>query len=252
MVDTHVHLDDRRFDADRDQVLQRAWQAGVAFVVNVGADAASSQAAVRLAQQEARVYAAVGVHPHDASSYSPQVEALLRRLAGEQKVVAIGEIGLDYYYDNSPRDRQREVFVEQIELALELDLPIVIHSRDAQQDTLEILRRYAGRARGLMHCFSGSYETAKVCLDLGYYLAFGGSITFKNARRLAEIVKQVPLERMLLETDCPYLTPVPHRGKRNEPCYVTFVAEKVAELKGIDVAEVASVTTQNAKDVFGI
>lgn len=253
LVDTHCHLDDKRYDEDRDQVLKRAFKSGIEFVVNVSYDANSARRALQLAQANERVYAAVGIHPHDASTYSPEVEALLRELAAHPKVVAIGEIGLDYYYDNSPRDVQRAVFARQIELAAELGKPIVVHNRDAHQDTLNILKQHSSLSvGGLLHCFSGSYETAKVCLDMGYYIAFGGSITFKNARRLQDVVRKLPLERMLLETDCPYLTPVPHRGKRNEPAYVTYVAQKAAELKGISVEEVAQTTTQNARRVFGL
>ncbi len=252
IVDTHCHLDDQRYDQDRDDVLQRAWDLGIEFLINVSYDTGSAQQAVQLAQKLDRVYAAVGIHPHDASSYSADTEETLRQLAQAPKVVAIGEIGLDYYYDNSPRDVQREAFRRQMELAIDLGLPVVIHNRDAHQDTIDILKEFAGRARGLLHCFSGSYETARICLDLGYYLAFGGSITFKNARKLREVVQQVPLDRMVLETDCPYLTPVPHRGKRNEPSYVSHVAEKVADIRNLDLAEVAAVTTANARKVFGI
>lgn len=251
LVDTHCHLDDPRYDEDRQDVLRRAWSNNVAFLVNASSDVVSARQAVALAERDDRIFAAVGVHPHEASTYDQKAEALIRELARSSRVVAIGEIGLDYYYDNSPREIQRIVFAKQMELACELDMPIVIHSRDATQDTLDILREFAPKgARGIMHCFSGSYETAKILLDLGYYLAFGGSITFKNANRLREVVQKVPLDRILLETDCPYLTPVPHRGKRNEPAFVRYVAEMVAQVKEVDIETIAHVTTENAKRAF--
>lgn len=251
LVDTHCHLDDPRYDVDRDEVIRRAWASNIAFLVNVASDAASARRAVALAESDPRIYAAVGVHPHEAKTYNQEVQELIRELAKSPRVVAIGEIGLDYYYDNSPREKQRDAFRQQISLAIECGLPIVIHSRDATQDTVNILREFASQqVAGIMHCFSGSYETAKLLIDLGYYISFGGSITFKNAHRIREVVRKVPLDCIVLETDCPYLTPVPYRGKRNEPAYVRYVAEMVAQIKGVDVEVVAEQTTVNAKRAF--
>ena len=253
LIDTHAHLDDARYDPDREAMIARAREAGVQTFVTVGCDLATSDAAVALADQHAFIYAAVGVHPHEVKSIADDWYDELRRLARHPKVVAYGEIGLDYHYNHSPPDMQRRRFREQVCLAREIGRPIIIHTREAQDDTIAILREEeAGEVGGVFHCFSGDAWLARDALDLGFYLSFSGVITFQNATMLRDIVKTVPLDRILVETDCPYLTPAPHRGKRNEPAFVAFVANKVAELKGLTVEEAAEQTTRNAKRLFKI
>ncbi|HHV43956.1 MAG TPA: TatD family hydrolase [Firmicutes bacterium] len=250
-VDSHAHVNNDRLLKDEAEVIAQAEAAGVQVIVNVGWDLPSSKRAVEQAEKYPGVYAAVGIHPHDAKTYTEEALAELARLAKHPKVVALGEMGLDYYYDNSPRDQQRFVFKQQLELARKLGLPVIIHNRDAHGDTWEILQRQEV-VGGVMHCYSGSVELAKKLLDRGFYLGFAGPITFKNAVKPVEVVNQAPMERILVETDCPYLTPEPHRGKRNEPAFVTYVAQKVAEIKGLEVDEVARITTANAKSLFKI
>lgn len=251
LFDTHVHLLDERFDEDRERVIGELGQKGVGQVVESSSDLADSIRAAALAKEHHIVHAAVGLHPHSASEWDDGTETALRALLKEPKVVAVGEIGLDYHYDFSPREVQREVFEKQIRLALDADMPIVVHSREATADTMEILRKYPG-VRGELHCFSGSAETAKELVKMGYYIAFGGALTFKNARKTLEAAAAVPLDRLLVETDCPYMTPVPFRGKRNEPAYVKLVAEKLAEVKGVPYEEIVRVTMENGKRFFGI
>ena len=223
LFDTHVHLLDERFDDDRERIIGELGQKGVGQVVESSSDLADSIRAAALAKEHHIVHAAVGLHPHSASEWDDGTETALHALLKEPKAVAVGEIGLDYHYDFSPREVQREVFEKQIRLALDMDMPIVVHSREATADTMEILRKYPG-VRGELHCFSGSAETAKELVKMGYYIAFGGALTFKNARKTLEAAAAVPLDRLLIETDCPYMTPVPFRGKRNEPAYVKLVA----------------------------
>ena len=251
LFDTHVHLLDERFDEDRERVIGELGQKGVGQVVESSSDLADSIRAAALAKEHHIVHAAVGLHPHSASEWDDGTETALRALLKEPKVVAVGEIGLDYHYDFSPREVQREVFEKQIRLALDADMPIVVHSREATADTMEILRKYPG-VRGELHCFSGSAETAKELVKMGYYIAFGGALTFKNARKTLEAAAAVPLDRLLVETDCPYMTPVPFRGKRNEPAYVKLVAEKLADVKGVPYEEIVRVTMENGKRFFGI
>lgn len=253
VFDTHAHLNDRQFAQDLDQVLERASKRGVTYIVNVGYDLDASRVSVELAQRYAKVYAAVGIHPHDAADVKEETYDSLRFLATKPKVVAIGELGLDYYRDLSPRDKQKEVFRRQIALARELKLPVIIHDRDAHGDMLGILRQEkAGDVGGVMHCFSGSWEMAKQCLDMGFYISLAGPVTFKNAKRPQEVARRVPIDRLLVETDCPYLAPEPYRGKRNEPAFVTEVVERIAELRNMSAVELAYRTTENAKKVFGI
>ncbi len=253
LIETHAHLDSHKFKRDLDQVLQRAKEAGIEYIFNIGAGERSSQESAALAKQYSQIYATIGVHPHDANEVTGDTLRLFRELAKEEKVRAIGEIGLDYHYDFSPRDVQQRVFRAQLRLAHELKMPVVIHSREADKDTMEILRQEeVDKLGGIMHCFAGDVKMAEECLRLNLKLAFGGVITFDNARSTREVIKAIPLEHLLLETDCPYLTPVPHRGKRNEPAYLRLVAEKMAEIKGVELAEVARVTTKNAKAVYGI
>ncbi|TAJ08909.1 MAG: TatD family deoxyribonuclease [Nitrospirae bacterium] len=257
LIDTHAHLDDTRYDDDREAVITRARDAGVETFVTIGCDLATSKAAVDLAARYPFVYAAVGVHPHEVKHIEDGWYDEFRRLAGHEKVVAYGEIGLDYHYNHSPPKLQRERFREQVGLAKELRLPLVIHTREAQEDTIAILKEEkAGDVGGVFHCFSGDAWLAKDALDLGFYLSFSGVITFQNAAMLRDIVKTVPLDRILVETDCPYLTPVPYRGKRNEPAFVKLVVEKIAEVKGpaevAGVEEIGRITSDNARRLFKI
>ncbi len=251
LVDTHAHLNSREFDGDRPEVLRRAAEAGVEWIVDVGADLAGSRRAVALAAAEPHVWAAVGVHPHDAAMFDAAALNELRALAADGRVLAIGEIGLDYYRDLSPRPLQREALAAQLALAQDLGLPVIVHDRDAHDDTLAMLRSAAGRGlRGVMHCFSGGPELARDVLDLGLYIGIAGPVTYPKASRLAEVVRLAPLERLLVETDCPYLAPQAYRGRRNEPAYVRLVAERVAELRGLPLAEVGRITSDNARDLF--
>ena len=255
LIDTHAHLDDARFDVDREAVIARAQAAGVDTFVTIGCDLETSRAAVALADRYPFVYAAIGVHPHEAKQVGDTWYEDLRRLAAHPKVRAYGEIGLDYHYNHSSPQVQRARFREQVLIAKDLRLPIVIHTREAQEDTISILKEEkASDVGGVFHCFSGDAWLAKDALDLGFSLSFSGVVTFQNAAMLRDIVKTVPMNRILIETDCPYLTPVPHRGKRNEPAFVSLVAEKIAELKGLEgpagVEEVGRVTSENARRLF--
>jgi TatD DNase family protein len=253
LIDSHCHIDDARYDADRAAMIERARAEGVGHFVTIGCDLETSRAAVALAQHYPFISATVGVHPHEVKRIEGGWYDELRALAKSKGVVAYGEIGLDYHYDHSPRDVQRERFCEQVRLARELRLPIVIHTREAQEDTITILKEEkGGDVGGVFHCFSGDAWLAKDALDLGFYLSFSGVVTFQNATMLRDIVKTVPLDRILVETDAPYLTPVPNRGKRNEPAYVRHVADKIAELHGLTTQQVEDATTDNTKRLFKI
>lgn len=252
-IDTHCHLNDPVFREDYPAVIERACQSGIGRVIVAGYDLESSREAVRLAGEYEMVYAAVGVHPHDAKTWTPQAAEDLRRLLGEAKVVALGEIGLDYHYDYSPRAEQIEVFREQLRLAKEFEKPVIIHNREAHQDTLRVLTEETlGPAGGVMHCFTGSREIAKQCLGLGLHISLAGPITFANAHKLREMAAELPLEKLLVETDSPYLTPHPFRGRRNEPERVRLIGEKLAEIQGRPVETVRELTTTNAKRLFRI
>ena len=251
--DSHAHLDDNKYDPDRHEMLMRAKEQDISLIVNVGYDISSSQRSIALAEKYDFIYAAVGIHPHDAAEAGPESIDEIRRLAGHSKVVAIGEMGLDYFRDLSPRDVQQDLFRLQINLAIELDKPIIVHDRDAHGDIMVILREAAESLPGcVLHCFSGSSEMARECLKLGFYLSVAGPVTFGNAKKLREVAAEVPLDRLLIETDAPYLTPEPHRGKRNESAYVAYVGRRIAELKGIPPEELAAATTENAKRLFKI
>lgn len=253
LIDSHAHLDDERFDKDRQKIINSFKEDDIELIINPGADVSSSVKAVSLAEKYDSIYAAVGVHPHEAKTMDDDTIEILRNLAKKEKVVAIGEIGLDYHYDNSPRDIQKKWFREQIKLAKELDLPIIIHDRDAHEDTYEILREENDdKLRGIMHCYQSSLEMSKDFIDMGFFISLAGPVTFKNAKTPKEVAKGVPLDRLLIETDSPYLTPHPHRGKRNEPAYVRYMAGMIAELKGISYEEVVKKTAQNAKTIFEI
>ncbi len=253
LIDTHVHLDHPRLAGIMDEVLDFANQNNVTGMVNVGHDLNSSKASVQLTTERKSIWAAVGVHPHSArecleKDWLKEIE----QLASSPGVVAIGEIGLDYHYDNSPREDQRNVFQLQLEIAQRLGLPVIIHQREAAADTLAILRENPLDASGVMHCFSGSVEMAREFIDLNLYIGLGGPVTFKNARKPKEVAASVPMERLLVETDSPYMAPHPHRGKTNQPGYVRLVAEEIAILREKSLAEVAEITTQNARKLFGI
>lgn len=252
IFETHCHLDDSRFEADRQEVVTRLRQQGIAAMVNVGYDLESSARSVELAQEHAEIYAAVGIHPHDASGISENGWEQLEKLADAPKVVALGEMGLDYYRDLSPRPVQQQAFSLQLELANKLKLPVIIHNRDAHQDTIRLLRAKVPARGGVLHCFSGSWETAKQALDLGLYISFAGPLTYRNAVNLRQVATLVPLDRLLVETDSPYLTPEPLRGRRNEPAYVRYVVEKLAEIRSMDVEELAARTAENGAKLFGV
>ncbi len=255
LFDTHTHLDDARYNDDREAMIARAREAGVEAFLTIGCDLGTSQAAVALADQYPFVYASVGVHPHEVKHIQDGWYDELRHLAKHNNVVAFGEIGLDYHYNHSSPKDQRERFREQIQLARELKLPVIIHTRESQEDTITILKEErASEIGGVLHCFSGDTWLAKEALDLGFYLSFSGILTFQNAAALREIAKQTPLDRVLIETDCPYLTPVPYRGKRNEPAYVFQVAQQLASIHGpaLSLEQISGQTSDNAKRLFKI
>jgi len=255
LIDSHAHIQGKEYAHEVDAIIERARAAGVEKIIAVGGagDMSSNTEAIALAASYADVYATVGMHPHDAKDVGDEELRKLKELTAQSKVVAVGETGLDYYYNHSPHDVQHRVFIQFIHMACETGLPIVIHERDAAKDAAELLRcEGSAELRGVIHCFTGNYEAARAYLDLGFYLSFTGIITFKNAESLRDVVRKVPLDRMLVETDSPYLTPVPHRGKRNEPAFVRFVAETVAKVKGIHFEEVARATSGNTAALFGI
>jgi TatD DNase family protein len=254
LFDTHAHLNDEKFNDDREETIARARENGVSYICNIGYNRETIETSLELTRTYDFIYTAIGWHPQDAKTLTDEDLAWIEKLASEEdKVVAIGEIGLDYYWDTSPKDIQQDVFRKQIRLARKLKLPIIIHDRDAHQDILDILREEkAEEVGGIMHCFSGSPEMARQCIDMNFYISLGGPVTFKNAKKPKEVAEMVPLERLLIETDCPYLTPEPYRGKRNESAYVRYVAEKIAELKNISFEQLAEITTANAKNLFHI
>ncbi len=253
LADSHCHLTDAKFDADRDAMLARARETGVSRFIVIGAngDFVHNEKAVALAQAHEDVFAVVGVHPHDAKSITDETYVCLRALAQQSKVIGLGETGLDFYYDNSPREEQRLHFRKFIRLARELQLPLSMHVRDAYPEAAQILQEEGeGQIPGVMHCFTGSAEEATALLELGLYISFSGIVTFKSAANLREVARQVPLDRLLIETDCPLLAPLPYRGKRNEPAYVVQVAKGIAEVKGISVEEIGESAWQNTKMLF--
>lgn len=250
--DTHAHYDDDAFDLDREAVLAGLPAAGVTLVVNPGCDVASSRSALALAAANPHVYAAVGIHPENCGCWSEADLAAIREMAAAEKAVAIGEIGLDYHWaENPPKEEQQAVFRRQLELARELDLPVIVHDRDAHGDCLALVAEFPG-LRGVFHCYSGSAEMAKRLLELGWYLGFDGPVTYPKARKAQEVAAVTPVERMLLETDAPYLPPVPHRGKRNDSRYLPHVAETLAGWKGLETAALCRITAENGRRLFGI
>lgn len=251
LTDTHTHLDAEQFDEDRGEVIQRALDNGITRIINIGFNRETIPTSMQLAEKYDFIYSAVGWHPQDAKDMTSEELDWIESLCSHPKVVAIGEIGLDYYWDTSPKEVQQTVFREQIRLARKVKMPIIIHNRDAHQDIVRILKEEkAEEVGGVMHCFSGSWEVAKQCLDMNFYISFGGPVTFKNAKQPKEVLSKVPLDRLLVETDAPYLTPHPFRGKRNETGYVRLVAEAVAEIKQLKLEEIARITTENADKCF--
>ena len=253
-IDTHGHFDDPSFDADRDELLEAMHDFGVLNIVNCATDVKSCKSTLKLMKRYPWLYGAMGIHPHEVKGIDEDAISAVYTFAEEnERVCAIGEIGLDYHYDFSPRDEQQDWFIEQIELAKELELPIIVHSREAAKDTMDIIRDYeAERVGGVIHAYSGDLEMAEEYVRMGFYLGIGGMVTFPKVKKLIRVVEGIPLEHLLLETDSPYMTPVPNRGKRNDSRQIVHVAAKIAEIKGISVQKVCEVTTQNAKRLFGI
>ncbi|MBE2978010.1 TatD family hydrolase [Priestia megaterium] len=253
LFDTHVHLNAEQYEDDLQEVINRALEKGVQNMVVVGFDEPTIKKAIQIAETYDFIYASVGWHPVDAVDMTDEHLAWIEELAQHPKVVALGEMGLDYHWDKSPKEVQKDVFRRQIRLARKVNLPIIIHNRDATEDVVTILKEeHVEEVGGIMHCFTGSIEVANQCMDMNMYISFGGPVTFKNAKKPKEVATELPLDKLLIETDCPYLTPHPFRGKRNEPGYVSYVAEQIAELKGITYEELADITTANAKKLFGI
>lgn len=251
MIDTHAHLNDPKFADDLDDVLARAKKAGVERIVVCGYDLPSSRTAVEMAERYESVYASVGVHPHDASHFDDHTLTELKEFSRCSKVIAIGETGLDFHYNFSPREAQNEAFKAHVALAGELGLPIIVHSRESNFEALQVLRETTANIWGcVFHCFSGDEHFAREVLGMGFYIGIGGPITYKASEKLRKVVEMCPCDRLLLETDCPYLAPVPHRGKRNEPAYVRYVLEEVARVKGITFEELEEITTANARELF--
>lgn len=252
LVDSHAHLDSDQFKDDRHDVIVRAQQNGISHILTIGCDMESSAKSISLAEQYEHVYAAVGVHPHDSTEINPETLKKLEEMLKHSKVVALGEIGLDYFRNHSPQDVQRNAFRQQIRLAKAVNKPIIVHDREAHDEVMEILiEENASEVGGVLHCFSGDVEMAEQCLDLGFYLSFPGPVTYPKNEATRDVVRSIPIERLLVETDCPYLSPQKFRGKRNEPAYVRFTAEKIAEIKGFSIADVARITSQNCYKLFG-
>ena len=251
LIDSHAHLEMKEFNPDRDDVIERARQAGVSHIVTVGTNLSLSRKALALARGYENIFATVGVHPHDVARADNKTFDELREIARDPKVVAYGEIGLDYFRNISPREKQIEMFSRQLELAEELKLPVIIHDREAHEQTLRMVKA-SGVRRGVFHCFSGDYAMAMQCIDLGFYISIPGVVTYDKANTIQDVAKRVPLSSLLLETDAPYLTPVPHRGKRNEPAFIINTAKKVAQIKDLPWEEVADATARNALSLFGI
>ncbi len=248
IFDSHAHFDDEAFSKDRDELLSELFNNTVCNVINVGADMKSSEESIKLANKYSQIYASVGAHPHCVSDLPENYIEIFSILAKNKKVVAIGEMGLDYHYDTTPKDMQKKYFEEQLILAQNLDLPAIIHTREATEDTLKILTKY--KVKGTVHCFSESVETLKEVLKIGMYISLGGAVTFKNARKSLEVAYEVPIERLLLETDAPYMTPVPFRGKRCDSSMIKYTAEKIAEIKGMSVEFLLEQTRTNAENLF--
>ncbi len=251
LIDTHCHLDFKDFQDDMDAVLKRSRDSGIRFIINVGSSMKGTERSIKIAGDNDFIYAAIGIHPHEADSVTENDIKLFAELLNKPKVVAIGEIGLDYYKDISSRENQKKLFIRLLETAKPANFPLIIHNRDAHIDIIDILKDIIGNSvSGVMHCFSGDEKFLKICLDMGFFISFTCNVTYKNADKLREIVKLVPMGRLLIETDAPFLAPKDFRGKRNEPMHVKYVAEEVARIKGLSFEEVANMTTENAKKLF--
>lgn len=251
IFESHAHYDDESFNKDREAVLKKVKNAGVGCVINAASSMKSSRVSLELAKRNKMIFTSVGVHPNDVQGMKESDLEVLLAMTAYEKVVAIGEIGLDYHYDQVPIEVQKLWFRQQVKLAVDLDLPMIIHSREASQDTFDILYENKGhQVGGVIHCFSGSVETAKRYIDLGYYIGVGGVVTFKNAKKLVEVVEQIPMDRIVVETDCPYMAPTPHRGKRNDSSYLPHIIEKIAEIKNLTAKEVEYASWDNGKKLF--
>jgi TatD DNase family protein len=252
LIDSHTHLEMKDFDRDRDEVVERAREAGLEYMITVGTTVDDCKKALELAARYKEVYAAIGIHPHDVKDIDGGTYDALREMAAMEKVVAYGEIGLDFFRNLSPRQLQIKRFGEQLEISAELGLPFIIHDREAHKETVEMLNAWRGKLCGVIHCFSGDRAMAGKCLDMGFYISVPGTVTYDKSDEQRKVVQYVPLSRLLVETDAPYLAPIPYRGKRNEPAYVVKTAEKIAELKGLSFRDIESATSKNAKALFGI
>lgn len=252
LIDSHSHIEMKAFDKDRDQVIARAKDVGVDYIIAVGINLEDCKRVVSVTKKYNTVYGVIGIHPHHAKDIDNTTYDSLRQMVHNDKIVAYGEIGLDFFRNLSPRNIQIKKFGEQLELASEIGLPVVIHDREAHTQTTNILEQWNGDKRGIIHCFSGDYGMARKCLDMGFYISIPGTITFRNSSQLRDVVKKVPMNRLLVETDAPFLTPQPKRGGRNEPAYVMYTALRIAEIKGLPIEEVEKVTYKNTLDVFGI
>jgi TatD DNase family protein len=252
LIDSHSHIEMKAFDRDRDQVIARAKDVGIDYIIAVGISLEDCKRVVSVTKQYKTVYGVIGIHPHHAKDIDNKTYDSLRQMVKNDKIVAYGEIGLDFFRNLSPRNIQIKKFGEQLELASEIGLPVVIHDREAHTQTMNILEQWEGDKRGIIHCFSGDYGMARKCLDMGFYISIPGTITFRNSGQLRDVVKKVPMNRLLVETDAPFLTPQQKRGGRNEPAYVIYTAFRIAEIKGVPVEEVERITYKNTLDVFGI
>lgn len=252
IVDSHSHIDDEKFDIDREEVVSLFDENKIDFIVDPASDVKSSEKIVEIVKKFSRVYGAVGIHPHEVEDITDDDLKKIYNLSFSNKIVAIGEIGLDYYYDNSPREKQKEIFRKQLEIAKKRNLPVIIHTREAMQDTFDILSEFKGDITGVMHCYTGSFEMAEKFINLGFYISISGVVTFKNATNVREMAKKIPLDNLLIETDSPYLTPEPNRGKRNESKFVWLVAQKLSELKNIEINNLIYNTNSNARNLFKI
>ena len=252
IIDTHAHYDDEQFDTDRDELLKSMHDGGIGLIVNAASTLESWGKIQRLTEEYPFVYGAVGIHPDEAGTLTEEHMSEMEGLLDLEKIVACGEIGLDYYWDNESHDVQKKWFIRQLELAKKKDMPVIIHSREAAADTMEIMRGYASGMRAVIHCYSYSVEMAREYVKMGYYIGIGGVVTFKNAKKLVNVVKEIPLTSIVLETDCPYLAPVPYRGKRNSSLYLPYVAEKIAEIKGVNIEEVVRQTEENSRMLYDL
>ena len=250
IFDSHAHYNDEQFDIDRDSLLASLPEAGIVGIINCGTDIASSLASLKMAEKYPFVYAACGYHPESALEFTDACLSAIEKMLSHEKCVAVGEIGLEYHYDFVPKDVQKYVFEKHLQLAVKHDMPVIVHDREAHADTMELLKKY--KPRGVLHCYSGSTEMAKEVLKLGMYIGLGGAVTFKNAVKPVEVAEMIPLNRLLLETDCPYMAPVPMRGKRNNSAYIEYVAEKIADVRGVSPQEILDITSENTKTLFGI